>query len=111
MTIEAILTRKLNIRFIDARAFVTEAKLNLGVEGYPASSQEELLIAEAINIFENRPEDVRKVMHILKSDLDAIKIPIGSLSSIKSDASCSSEDESVSSSSSSRRGLRFFRTR
>jgi hypothetical protein len=77
MPIESTLTRELEIRFIDARAIATEAKLNLGIEGYPGCDQEDLLIGEAIAIFHSRPGDVKNVMRRLKSDLEAVKKPTG----------------------------------
>ena len=33
MTIESILTRELELRFIDARALATEARVSLGIHG------------------------------------------------------------------------------
>jgi hypothetical protein len=85
MPIESTLTRELEIRFIDARAIATEAKLNLGIEGYPGCDQEDLLLGEAIAIFHSRPGDVKNVMRRLKSDLDAVKKPTGSINKAGSD--------------------------
>ena len=75
MSVESILTRQLNIRFIDARALCTEAKLSLGVEGYHSEDQEGPLINEAIRLFTERPAHVKAAMTRLRSDLDAIKNP------------------------------------
>ena len=80
MPIETILTRQLNIRFIDAKALCNEAKINLGIEGYHRDDQEEALLQEAINVFSERPDEARGVMRRLKSDLDAAKIPKGNSS-------------------------------
>jgi hypothetical protein len=118
MSLEATLTRELNIRFIDARAFATEAKIQLGVEGYPTKAQEEALIAEAMYIFYVRPKEVRDSLVVLKSDLDAVKLSIGSLSSaastVEMDDASSYTDSSTftSSTSSSKKGsFRLFRRR
>jgi hypothetical protein len=81
MTVEAILTRELEIRFIDARALCNEAKLGLGVDGYPIPEQEDFLVEEATMIFRARPEETQRAMRRLKTNLDAFKSPTGSLSS------------------------------
>jgi hypothetical protein len=77
MTVESILTRELDIRFIDARKIVTEAKISLGMHGYPSKDQESELREEAIKIFQQRPEEAQTTMRRLSADLDAIKIPAG----------------------------------
>jgi hypothetical protein len=79
MTVEAVLTRELEIRFIDARALCNEAKLGLGVDGYPSPEQEVLLVEEAKMIFRARPEETQRAMMITlkKSNLGAVKIPKG----------------------------------
>jgi hypothetical protein len=81
MTVEAVLTRDLEIRFIDARALCNEAKLGLGVVGYPSPEQEFLLVEEAKKIFRARSGETQSGMITLKSSLDAVKIPKGSMSS------------------------------
>jgi hypothetical protein len=121
MNIEATLTRKLNIRFIDARIIANEAKLKLGVDGYPCTkSQEEALIAEAMYIFDEQPKKVRDSLVVLKSDLDSLKLPIDSLSSAASTVamggSSSSDDTnstftSPTSSSKQQGRFRLFRRR
>ena len=95
MPVEAYLTRQLNIRFIDARTLCTEAKVSLGVEGYPTDDQEVMLIQEAIQIFARRPNETKTTMRRLKSNLDAITSPAGS-ASIKTCESSDSEDASLS---------------
>jgi hypothetical protein len=118
MTIEAALTRELNIRFIDARAFANEAKLQLGVEGgYPTKVQEEALITEAVCIFDVRPKEVRDSLVVLKSELDLVKLHIGSLSSavptVQMDDSSDTDTSLTSpiSRSSNKKGFRLFRRR
>lgn len=89
MTVESLLTRKLEIRFIDARNIVTEAKVSLGIHGYPSKDEEREVREEAIKIFRQRPEETQTAMIRLSADLEAIKIPAGSL---KSDTDGESED-------------------
>ena len=81
MTIEAVLTRELEITFIHARKLVTEAKLELGVKGYPNEKQEEELIIRSKNMFEALSEKDRIMMRRIKIGLDSVKIESGSLSS------------------------------
>ena len=95
MPVEAYLTRQLNIRFIDARTLCTEAKVSLGVEGYPTDDQEVMLIQEAIQIFARRPNETKTTMRRLKLNLDAITSPAGS-ASFKTCESSDSEDASLS---------------
>jgi hypothetical protein len=95
MTVESFLTRELDIRFIDARNIVTEAKINLGVNGYPSKDQERELREEAIKIFQQRPGEAQTTMRRLSADLEAIKIPAGSKSSRAS--TTSNEEDAVSS--------------
>ena len=73
MTIEAALTRTLEIRFIDARAIANEAKLNLGISGYPSRDQQAMLVEEAIRIFEQWPDQLKEDMRRLRDHLDACK--------------------------------------
>jgi hypothetical protein len=78
MSVESYLTRELDIRFIDARSIVNEAKVSLGIVGYPLKDQEKLLKQEAIKIYGGHNVDVQTHMRRLKGDLDAVKIPAGS---------------------------------
>jgi hypothetical protein len=96
MPVEAYLTRQLSIRFIDARTLCTEARVSLGVEGYPTDDQEVMLIQEAIKIFARRPNETKTAMRSLKSNLDAVTSPAGSTSSFNSCESSDSEDASLS---------------
>ena len=74
MPVETILTRTLGIRFMDARRFANEAKLNLGIEGYPTASQEELLVKEAIRMYESSTIQTKQSLKKAKDEFDAIKI-------------------------------------
>ena len=109
MTIESILTRELELRFIDARALATEARVSLGIQGYPTQEQEQQVIAEAVSIFERRPTETRRAMQSLKYDLDAVKIPIGSLSSHSVDDESASVHSYASGRSSTSSGSSRFR--
>jgi hypothetical protein len=95
MTVEAVLTRELQIRFIDARALCNEAKLGLGVVGYPSAEQEVVLVEEAKMIFRARPEETQRAMITLKSNFDDVrKIPKkGSTMSSRRSPSCDGTEE------------------
>jgi zona occludens toxin (predicted ATPase) len=116
MPVEVYLTRQLNIRFIDARTLCIEAKLSLGVDGYYAQNKEQMLIDEAIRIYGKRPNEEQQAMRRLKTDLDAIKIPTGSLSTRRvchvvdecdTEASNSSAESSAARSSSINKRRKF----
>ena len=107
-TVEGVLTRELEIRFIDARALCNEAKLGLGFVGYPSPEQEVLLVEEAKMLFQARPEETQRAMITLKSNLVTVKfLSKGSLScdGTEEDSVFLSSDMPISSkvSSSSRR--------
>ena len=94
MSIESMLTRELEIRFIDARSIATEAKLNLGIDGYPSEDQLRTIQEEAIRIFaQEKTERERMGMRILNTRLNSIKSSSSSSSSSGSD----SEEETASS--------------
>ena len=113
MTIETILTRELNIRFIDARELGCQAKLNLGIVGYAADQQtKSMLVQEAIRIFQlERSASAKDVMRKLNNDLETLKRAIP-LHSSSSQMSCVKEDDTTlsdhsMSSDSTRRVLPF----
>jgi hypothetical protein len=89
MTVESFLTRELQVRFIDARTLATEAKLNLGVHGYPSEDQKQGIIKEAVYIFQQRPEQVQATMKRLSTSLDAVKTPRNGKGSSDMDADSS----------------------
>lgn len=93
MPVEAVLTRQLEIRFLDARSLCNEAKLGLGVVGYPSSEQEVLLVKEAKMLFRARPEETQRAMTRLKYNADAVKLANGSLSSGRPAPSCAGTEE------------------
>jgi hypothetical protein len=77
MAVEHYLTRELDIRFIDARTIATEARLNLGLHGYPTKAEEQEIREEAHRIFQSsRLEKDRSVMRELSSNLEAAKMPL-----------------------------------
>ena len=71
MTIETMLSNKLGITYIDARSICVEAKLSLGVTGYPTQEQKELLLEEGVRLYEERPLRVREAMKSNRQSLDA----------------------------------------
>eukprot|EP00339_Tiarina_fusa_P029080 CAMPEP_0117046368 /NCGR_PEP_ID=MMETSP0472-20121206/32059_1 /TAXON_ID=693140 ORGANISM="Tiarina fusus, Strain LIS" /NCGR_SAMPLE_ID=MMETSP0472 /ASSEMBLY_ACC=CAM_ASM_000603 /LENGTH=124 /DNA_ID=CAMNT_0004758689 /DNA_START=84 /DNA_END=458 /DNA_ORIENTATION=- len=73
-SIESDLVRQLDIRFIDARTIVNEAKVNLGFHGYVADNGDVHKIhEEARRIFMDRPLGARQTMRRLSSNLEAVK--------------------------------------
>ena len=90
-TIESFLTRQLEIRFIDARSLVTNAKLNLDLVGYLQDddrSTRNAVIAESIRLFhEEKTSQERRAMKSLHTKLTTVKRNSSSLSS------CGSDDE------------------
>jgi hypothetical protein len=116
MTVESFLTRVLDIRFIDARSIVSEARISLGIQGYPSKEQEQELTTQALKIFQDRPDDAKAAMQRLKANLDAVKMPSGSMSSRNHDMDSSEEltsscDSFASSDEvSSGSGSKFFKT-
>ena len=103
MTVESTLCRALNIRFIDARGLVTEAKLNMGIIGYYDETLHDQLLDEARRLYEELDEDRRVQLGVLKSELDGIKIQRNS--SRSGSIQSSNGDDSISSSSSRRFSL------
>jgi hypothetical protein len=81
MSVESYLTRELDIRFLDARNIVTEAKVSLGIQGYPSKDQLKELKLESMRLFAIIPESQKTSMRRMSSDLESVKIPVGSLSS------------------------------
>ena len=82
--VESLLTRELDLRFIDARALATEARISLGVEGYPSRDQFDDLRREANRIFEAKPIGEQRALQKLNMDFEAIKFPAGSVASASS---------------------------
>jgi ubiquinone biosynthesis protein UbiJ len=69
MSIEGFLTRELDIRFIDARSVVNEAKINTGITGYLTEEQALKVQKEAIEIFKGQSDEVKRTMRRLKEEL------------------------------------------
>jgi hypothetical protein len=72
MTVEAYLTRELQIRFIDARNLTTEAKLNLGITGYVSELQSQSVIDESMAVFNAKPDKIKAAMRHLSASLNAV---------------------------------------
>ena len=80
VSIESMLTRQLDLRFIDARTLATEARIALGIEGYPSQDDIDIIVAEAVNIFQQKSLDEQQSMQRLHWNLEAIKFPNGAIS-------------------------------
>lgn len=89
LTVEALLTRQLGIRFIDARALATEAKLEFDVKGYPSQEMKLKIVEYAVNKFQNEmPQEqqatLRRVSSSLNTAKDECRRSISSASSLSS---------------------------
>ena len=73
MTIEATLTRKLSISFIGARALATEAKLQMGIQGYPSKDMQERVTDLAVELFHGKTEDIQRGMLRERAIVDMAK--------------------------------------
>ena len=101
MTFEAIITRKLNVRFIDARTLEIKAKLNLDIEGYPSDEKKDRLLEEVLRIFnEDLSESEREQMQLDNSTLISAK----TISDLDSSSRTTSDNASICSSSFSKHG-------
>ena len=91
MSVESTLVKALDIRFIDARLIATEAKLNMGIDGYPKEDQVQDIIKESMRIYELRPTEDRIAMKTLHNKLNRIK-SMSSHSSNSDDGSSSGDE-------------------
>ena len=107
MTVESRLTRALNITFIDARTLATEAKLKLGLLGYPGKAQESQIVEEATRMFQERPDLFRSMCRKQKQDLDFVKM-MNDSSDLTASSSC---DLSVDKMSVSSGNFKFWPSR
>ena len=98
MSVESTLTRELNIRFIDARAIATEAKLNLGIDGYVSDHHMQLAVVnEATRIFqEEKSQSDRIAMQVINQRLNYAKKSMKPPCSSSSDGSAACDDDNVS---------------
>ena len=53
-TVEEFLTRELDIRFIDAREIANEAKIALGITGYPTAAERRMVRQYMVYILKRR---------------------------------------------------------
>jgi hypothetical protein len=96
MTVEAAVTRALDISFLDARKLTTLAKLNIGITGYPNAMQSEMLLKEVKRIFRKElPKEERRRMRRNNVNLVNAK-NIDDVSSSSSTQSVSSASASAS---------------
>ena len=110
-SIESILTRELDLRFIDARTIAAEARITLGIEGYPSKEQLSTIRDEAVRIFYAKSIDEQMAMQRMNRDLKSFKFQTDSLSTRESMLDSTSDHSLIASDVSSRqRGIRgFFR--
>eukprot|EP00934_Nitzschia_sp_Nitz4_P008884 Nitzschia sp. Nitz4//scaffold31_size150131//23021//23380//NITZ4_002812-RA/size150131-processed-gene-0.185-mRNA-1//1//CDS//3329547611//8874//frame0 len=73
MSVESSLSRELDIRFIDARSLVNEAKLNLELSGYLESKQRIAVYEEALRIFSEQDITSQRGMRSAHFTLETIK--------------------------------------
>lgn len=81
---------------MDARSICIEAKLSLGVMGYPTQEQKELLLEEGVRLYEQRPLNVQEAMRSNRQSFDAM-IP-ETISIVRNQLNGSTSTESLSSS-------------
>jgi hypothetical protein len=73
ITLESTLTREFDIRFIDARSIVNEAKVKMGIFGYPSKGDEPKICREARRLFESQSHADKEAMWRLSANFQAIK--------------------------------------
>jgi len=78
--VESLLARELALRFIDARNLASEARLGLGIEGYPTKEQSNLIFEEAVRIFQSKSDREQNQLQQMNWELEAIKMSSGSSS-------------------------------
>lgn len=116
MNVEAEITRKLGITFIDARVLASEAKIAEGVEGYATREQVPFLIEKAVDIFYAKTEVEQMEMKQRNEDLESMKSSQhsrhrregddnSSIHTVESNASLSSAKRSLSGAQRNNSGL------
>lgn len=95
MSVESILTRELAVRFIDARNIVTEAKVNLGIMGYPTQQEQEEIRAESLRLFHEKSHESRAAMVQLNAKFESIKHATGPRRSTYEDEDEDQDDMSL----------------
>ena len=91
-SVESLLSRELDLRFIDARAITAEARVALGIEGYPSMDKGSEIREEAIRIFQNKAENEKEAMRRMNWELEALKSTSNSISGMRSDTSSESSN-------------------
>ncbi len=72
-SVEGYLTRELGIRFIDARELANEAKIALGISGYPSQNEHVIVRKQARRIFESLSKSEQEKLKVMNCTLTAIK--------------------------------------
>ena len=115
---EGHLSRQLDIRFIDARELVNEAKLALGITGYTSKDQEPMVMQHVLSMFESLSTAEQEKMHQMNDTLTTIKSIHSQSSRVMKSTGSSSEDHTTDHSSiashctrksGSRKGRWFFK--
>ena len=97
-SVESLLTRELNLRFIDARTIAAEARVALEIDGYPNTDRANEIRVEAIRIFQNKAELEKEAMRRMNCELDAVKCAtMSSALSMRESASCGRPDRRLTS--------------
>ena len=72
-TVESTITEELNIHFLDARKLATQARLDLGIKGYPSKAQMIDIIQRCMEIFHHQSDETKQEQKSYKQDFDTIK--------------------------------------
>lgn len=78
--VESLLARELDLRFIDARNIVAEARIGLGIEGYPTKEQGSLIYEEAVRLFQAKSDKEQNRLREKNWELEAVKMSSSSSS-------------------------------
>ena len=78
--VESLLARELDLRFIDARNLAAEARIGLGIEGYPTKEQSNLIFEEAVRLFQSKSDKEQSHLRQRNWELEAVKMSSGSSS-------------------------------
>mmetsp|Transcript_45763 Transcript_45763/g.132016 ORF Transcript_45763/g.132016 Transcript_45763/m.132016 type:complete len:121 (-) Transcript_45763:82-444(-) len=98
MALVTLLSKALGIRFIDARNIANEAKVSMGITGYPSEAEEVLLYQISVKAFRSLPQDQQMAMQ--EANL-ALARSIKSMDSqLSTSSSCEDRERSIGNGSS-----------
>ena len=78
--VESLLARELDLRFIDARNIAAEARIVLGIEGYPTKEQGILIFEESVRIFQTKSNKEQNLLRQKNWELESVKMSSSSSS-------------------------------